>query len=473
MSNNEFFEFDLFSLEPNEEDSQQYLLDNVFSKMETEKEEEIKDDIIELFSSKPSIDPLQEGETVDNTIDDAIVSLFEEVPARKHLDIRLHSLDSQWSATITLLVDEETTIADIRAYLSKRVAADIKYSFYTNGRRLKNTMLVYALHYLNVRMNMTLRGLQQKKWKIKVHIYILQQNSFTKRIQTLQLSLQAPMQALYRQIPPVDNMVYEVRNHEFQEFTSDVNEINNVLWGMDPLDFNINILSYNNTVRVFPNTFQSLEMDAIRKYAMKIGPLRLPVTYHPNNPPPSTWKSDLIQAGLAAKFPNIPFTVHTSLQTNEVFVMPKKINVTFIPYCVEEALTIPGQGYKNVALTTLFTELPFLQEHEDNIDEFIILGAPTLSSMYNDLTMAQILEFLLRTKRSTLPPTIVFIYKIDKEIDPKTKLFANYTYKDYLTSKQNHEKRNVLRQSFFRTRPGKFFLNQFETSRKTRLGCNM
>ena len=212
MSNNDFFDFDLFSLEPDDtsmETSPKYPLDNVFSNMETETEEEIEKEIIKLFSSEPSIEssiePLQEGETVNKDVDDAIGSLFEESP--KQLEIRLQSSDNKWSEVITIVVNATTTIADVQAYLMQRVA-DIEY-FFNVGK----SMSVYALDYLNVRMNMTLRELQQKKWKIKVHIYMLQQHSFMKRVETVQLLLHAPMQALYRLMKPPENMVYEIRNH--------------------------------------------------------------------------------------------------------------------------------------------------------------------------------------------------------------------------------------------------------------------
>lgn len=462
MNDNEFFEFDLFSLEP----PPKYPLDNIFGNMETAimSNPQVENEI-ELFSSEPSsIDPLQEGETVNKDVDDAIISLFK---GPKQLDIRLHSSDNKWSEVITIVVNDKTTIADVRAYLMQRVA-DIQYSFYVG-----KSMSVYALDYLNVRMNMTLHGLQQKKWKIKVHIYILQQHSFMKRMETVQLSLHAPMQALYRLMTRPENMVYEIRNHAFQSFTSNISNIKHVLWGKDALDFNINILAYNDTVRIFPSTFQSLEK--VLAYAMQNyvenNRVRLPINYHPNNPPPSTWKRDVIQADLAFTFPNVPFELHTS-STNEIFIMPKAVNVAFIPYCLEEAIALPPQGYREVSLTTAFSDLLFVSNHE-NINEFIVLGAPDI----DPVTIAQILEELLRNKSNTiLRLTIYIVYKMwTTPIDPKTVLFTldgkAYTYQDYFTRKRH----NILlhQPPYSSTKHGQSFLKHFETAYKTKLACLM
>jgi len=466
------FEFDLFTLEPPKiETSPKYPLDNVFSNTKTAimSNPQVENDI-ELFSSEPSIDPLQEGETVNKDVDDAIVSLFHQ-ESPKQLEIRLHSSDHKWSETITVVVNATTTIADVRAYLIQRVA-DIEYLFYTNDPIFQDTMSVYALDYLNVRMNMTLHGLQQKKWKIKVHIYMLQQHSFMKRMETVQLSLHAPMQALYRLMTRPENMVYEVRNHEFQAFTSNISNIKHVLWGKDALDFNINILAYNDTVRIFPNTFQSLEK--VLAHAMQHTRVRLPINYHPNNPPPSTWKRDVIQADLASTFPNVPFRIYSS--NNEIFILPRAVNVAFLPYCLEEAVAIPPQAYREVSLKTAFSKLPFVQDHQKRVEEFIVLGASNIP--YDEPTMAQILEVLLRNKPNTiLPLTILILYQMWTPIDPKTVLFTlnkqTYTYQHYLTSKQNYENHNILRQPYSRTKPGQFFLKNFETAYKTKLACLM
>ena len=334
--------------------------------------------------------------------------------------------------------------------------------------------MVYELESLNARMMLTLPELQEKKWKISVHIYMLNQGSFIQRVETVELSLQATIQDLERVLtPPQKNIVYDLRNHDFQKFPFNISKskIIHVLWGKDSLHLNINILAYNNTVRIFPNTFQSLE--TVLAHAMKKNQVHLPLIYHPNNKPPPTWKQDLIQADLAFTFPNVPFSLHTS-STNEIFIMPKAVNVAFLPYCLEEAIALPPQGYREVLLTTVFSKLPFVN-NQKNIEEFIVLGAPNI----DPVTMAQILEGLLRNKpKSILPLTIYIVYQMGTiQIDPKTVLFTldgkAYTYQDYFTRKQNYENRNILRQPYSRTQDGQFFLKNFETAYKTKLVCLM
>lgn len=156
--------------------------------------------------------------------------------------------------------------------------------------------------------------------------------------------------------------------------------------------------------------------------------------------------------------------------------MPTVINVAFLPYCLEEAVAIPPQASKKVLLKTAFFKLPFIQDHQDKVDEFIVVGVPNIP--YDEPTMAQILEGLLRNKSTTLPLTILILYQMwTTQIDPNTVLFTlnkqTYTYQDYLTSKQNYENHNILRQPYSRTQPGQFFLKNFETAYKTKLACLM
>ena len=156
--------------------------------------------------------------------------------------------------------------------------------------------------------------------------------------------------------------------------------------------------------------------------------------------------------------------------------MPEEVNVAFLPYCLEEAIALPPQAYREVSLTTAFSELLFLN-NQQNIHEYKVVGAPKIP--YDNPTMAQILEVLLRNKPNTiLPPTIVIMYQMwTTPINPKTVLFTldgkAYTYQHYLRSKQNYENRNILRQPYSRTQPGQFFLKNFETAYKTKLACLM
>ena len=489
MDNNNFDndEFDPFSfldedllddplMDTSTKTSSEYYLDNLLSPDDAFMDASTDTSMYDIFSnqekgnenefsfkpsSESSINPLQEGAD-------------EEQP--KQLDIRLHSLDNKFSEVITIVVNKTITIANVRAYLMQHVV-DVEYQFYTNGPPLNDITMVYELESLNARMMLTLRGLQEKKWKISVHIYMLNQGSFIQRVETVQLSLQATIQELERVLtPPQKNIVYDLRNHDFQKFPFNISEskIIHVLWGEDSLHLNINILAYNTTVRIFPNTFQSLERvlaHAIRKYAMKKNQVHLPLIYHPNYEPPSTWKRDVIQADLASTFTDVPFRLHTS-STNEIFIMPKAVNVAFLPYCLEEAIALPPQAYREVSLTTAFSKLSFVNNHK-NINEFIVLGAPNI----NPVTMAQILEGLLRNKPNTiLPLTIYIVYQMwTTPIDPKTVLFTfagkTYTYQDYLTRKQH----NILlhQPPYYRTQPGQSFLKHFETAYKTKLACLM